>query len=143
MGISPEAHHLDMFDEIDYGVDENQTEDKVINRIGQKAIDDWNNHAIVPTGWSVDVGAIIQNWQNFAQDIMQDQDIVQNEHNEARKTILVVTSNGVARFAPHITGDFDGFKENHPLKLRTGAYGILTYTPDHKWIVKEWDRRPS
>lgn len=125
---------LDIFDEIDYGPDENQPEDAVIARIGQNAIDAWDDHAIVPDGWLVDPDKLIQNWQNFAADLIKN-------NVEGDLTVLVVTSNGIARFAPHLTGDFEAFREKYPLKLRTGAYGILKYE-HNAWHVEAWDKRP-
>ena len=56
----------DSYVEIDYGQDENKTEDEVIARIGQEAIDKWNKEAIAPDGWKVSVDGIIKAWQNFA-----------------------------------------------------------------------------
>ncbi|MDR0724598.1 MAG: histidine phosphatase family protein, partial [Prevotellaceae bacterium] len=72
------------FTEIDYGDDENQTEEQVKYRLGSKYVEDnnlsgvigeteimeygktvidlWNAKAIVPTGWNVDVKGIISSW---------------------------------------------------------------------------------
>ena len=122
---------LDIFNEIDYGVDENQTEDKVIARIGEQAIKNWDAHAIVPDGWKFNPTECIDNWKNFAAHIVSDKQDV----------ILVVTSNGIARFAPHLTDDFDTFADNNKIKLSTGALGVLEYA-DNKWIIKDWNIRP-
>ena len=122
---------LDIFNEIDYGVDENQTEDKVIARIGEQAIKDWDAHATVPEGWKFNPDECIENWKGFAAHIISDEQDV----------ILVVTSNGIARFAPHLTDDFDGFADNHKIKLSTGALGILEFT-DNKWVIKDWNVKP-
>jgi 2,3-bisphosphoglycerate-dependent phosphoglycerate mutase len=51
---------LSMFNEIDYGPDENQPEDKVVARIGLEALKAWDSSAIVPKGWKVDPQKIIQ-----------------------------------------------------------------------------------
>ena len=83
---------LEIFNEIDYGPDENQTEDKVIARVGQQAIKDWDTHAIVPDGWRFNPQECIDNWKNFANHIIEDE----------QDCIMVVTSNGIARFAPHL-----------------------------------------
>lgn len=131
-GISNPVFQLDIFNEIDYGPDENKPEDEVINRIGEDAITAWNDHAHVPDGWDVKPDEITQNWLKFAEQIAQHDD---------EETVLVVTSNGIARFAPHITGDFEKFKANHPLKLSTGAFGILEKIAEN-WRVKEWNIRP-
>lgn len=123
---------LDIFDEIDYGVDENQPEDTVIARIGADAIAAWDNDATVPDGWNVDPHQIIQNWRSFA-----DQACMHDDN----ETILVVTSNGIARFAPHITGNFDEFRAKHNIKLATGSLGILTHEGE-KWTVQDWNVKP-
>lgn len=132
MGIKADVQCLDIFDEIDYGPDENKPEDLVVGRIGQQAINDWNDYAIVPDGWCVDPDKVIDDWQKFALKLVK---------NGQNKIVLVVTSNGIARFAPYITGDYDDFYKKYPLKLRTGAYGILKYD-DGMWHVECWDERP-
>ncbi|MDX2346108.1 MAG: histidine phosphatase family protein [Legionella sp.] len=128
MPITP----LACFNEIDYGPDENQTEADVIARIGQSAIDAWNQHAIVPPGWQVNPRAIIQNWLNFGA-------MLQKKH--ANQTIFVVTSNGIARFAPYLTNNFDAFCENHAIKLKTGALSAFSYI-NTAWQVNYWNLRP-
>lgn len=120
-----------MFDEIDYGVDENKPEAEVIARLGQQALDDWDSKAIVPKGWLLDVPQKIAQWQNFAQDILA---------HKAGQTTLVVTSNGVARFAPHILPSFDGFAAQHNIKLSTGACGVFVHN-GQQWQVKAWNVR--
>ena len=49
----------DRFVEVDYGPDEAKTEEEVIARIGQEAIEAWDKNAIVPNGWNVSVDGII------------------------------------------------------------------------------------
>jgi len=125
------VYPLDIFNEIDYGPDENLTEDKVIARIGEQAINDWDEKAIVPDGWEFDPKACIENWQSFAKHIIEDEQDV----------ILVVTSNGIARFAPHLAGNFEEFSNNNKIKLSTGALGVLEFIND-QWVVKDWNIRP-
>jgi len=131
VGLPQPAYPLEIFNEIDYGPDENQTEENVIARIGAQAIQDWDDKAIVPKGWKFDPQACIKNWKNFANHIVTDE----------QDTIMVVTSNGIARFAPHITGNFDEFAANNKIKLSTGALAILEYKDDN-WIIKDWNIRP-
>lgn len=131
-GVSNPIYTLDIFNEIDYGPDENQTEDTVIARIGEQAIKDWDEHAKVPDGWKVDPDQIIENWKKFADQICAFDD---------NETVLVVTSNGIARFAPHITGDFDGFAANHKIKLSTGAMAIFKHE-NGQWRIEEWNIKP-
>lgn len=131
VGFPQPVYPLGIFNEIDYGPDENQTEDKVIDRIGAQAIRDWDANAVVPEGWDFTPQDCIQNWKNFAAHIVTDE----------QDCIMVVTSNGVARFAPHITGDFDGFAANNKIKLSTGALAIVEFK-DHNWIIKDWNIKP-
>ena len=119
-------------DEVDYGPDENKTEEEVIARIGEQAIKDWDDHAIVPDGWRVHPEDIRNDWLQFGLDIANQLE---------NKTTLVVTSNGIARFAPHLTRDFDNFKKNNNIKLSTGALAYLEHDGEN-WHIKEWNVRP-
>ncbi len=141
MGIKEHAYALDIFNEIDYGEDENQSEDKVISRIGKQAIDDWDKHAIVPNGWDANPKEIIQNWIDFSKQISKTHDEITNNVMDISEVILVVTSNGIARFAPHITGDFDKFTNEHSIKLSTGAFGVLELSQGN-WRVVDWNIKP-
>lgn len=123
---------LDIFNEIDYGPDENKPEEDVIARIGAQAIKDWDEKAIVPDGWKVEPAAIIQNWKDFAAHAIA----------EEQEVVFVVTSNGIARFAPHILDDYDGFTAQYPLKLSTGALGIFIHE-NGAWTCKDWNFRPN
>jgi|AntRauTorckE6833_2_1112554.scaffolds.fasta_scaffold27551_2 probable phosphoglycerate mutase len=119
--------------EVDYGPDEGQPEDKVIARIGAEAIKNWDEHAIVPEGWQTDPEKLKHEWQDLA-----DQILAKNPG----ETVLIVTSNGIARFAPYLTGDFEAFKKEFPLKLSTGAIGILEHR-DKRWQVLGWNVKPK
>lgn len=130
-GISNPVFTLDIFKEIDYGPDENKTKDEVIARIGSQAHKDWEENNVIPSGWKIDANTITKNWLDFGEQIRAHDD---------NETILVVTSNGIARFAPHLTGDFENFRRNHPLKLSTGALAILEYK--NGWAVKDWNIKP-
>ncbi len=139
--ISLPVYGLDIFNEIDYGDDENKTEAEVIARIGKKAIEQWDKNAIVPDGWKVDPDNIIKSWVDFAHQITKTHDIITNNVMDIDETILVVTSNGIARFAPYITEDFDLFVKQHTIKLKTGALGILEFSQG-KWRVTDWNIVP-
>ena len=130
-GYKEPVYPLAIFNEIDYGPDENQIEDTVIDRIGEQALHDWDDHAAVPKDWNFNPGKCIEDWKNFAGHIVEDK----------QSCVMVVTSNGIARFAPHITGDFDGFKSAHSLKLSTGSIGIFEYE-DGRWVVRAWNIKP-
>lgn len=126
---------LSIFNEIDYGPDENQPEDKVVARIGVEALKAWETAAKVPNGWNVDPQEIINHWQDFGARLIQ-------EH--AGKTILVVTSNGIARFAPYLTGDFAAFSAQHNIKISTGALCIFENTPPSQtWDCVRWNIKPT
>lgn len=131
VGFPQPVFPLDIFNEIDYGPDENQTEDKVISRVGAQAIQDWDEKAIVPEGWKFNPDACIQNWKDFGAHIVNDEQDV----------ILVVTSNGIARFAPHLTNNFDDFAKDHKIKLSTGALALFEYVGD-QWVIKDWNIKP-
>lgn len=132
-GVSNPVFELEIFNEIDYGPDENQPEDKVIARIGAQAIKDWDEKAIVPEGWLADPQAMIRNWIDFADQISAHDD---------NETVLVVTSNGTARFAPYITGDFESFARDFDIKLATGALAILKHDHTSGWRVESWNIKP-
>lgn len=123
------------FTEIDYGPDEGKTDEEVIARIGQKAIDDWNTQAIVPNGWNVSVEDIIKAWHDFALEV---------ETNYHDKTVLVVSSNGIIRFAPYLTGDFHKFSEEYNIKVGTGSVCVLEKNDGETfWTVKSWGLKPK
>ncbi|MGN7438077.1 MAG: histidine phosphatase family protein [Alcanivorax sp.] len=140
-GISLPVYPLDIFDEVDYGPDENQTEDVVINRIGKDAIEKWDKDAIVPDGWNVNPDDIIHNWKQFGRQITKTHDSLTNDVLDIREKILVVTSNGIARFAPHLTESFTQFAKEHTIKLKTGALGILEHNQG-EWRVTGWNIVP-
>lgn len=131
------------FDEIDYGPDENQPEEQVIARLGQSALNAWDEHSIIPEGWRVDLPALRASWQQFGDEILQ---------HSSPQTWLAVTSQGVARFAetllhnPRPEGKLDSHKlASHKLasrKLATGALCHLRYQQD-QWQLLSWNVRPE
>ena len=128
--LQPQATVI--FNELDYGPDENKTEDEVIARIGEQAITDWEEKGIVPRGWNPGAEIIIERWKTFADDITR---------THPNGIVLVVTSNGIARFALGLTSDFETARIQYGLKLATGAFGILEH--DGKtWSVQNWNVRP-
>lgn len=126
---------LDIFNEIDYGVDENQPEDKVIERVGKKAILDWEEKSIVPDGWIVNTDKIISNLQVFVDNI------IKNNTNQ-NKVVLVLTSNGIARFAPQITPRAPNALPPQNLKLSTGALAKLEFSHGF-WSIRDWNIKPE
>lgn len=108
--------------EIDYGPDEGMPEDEVVARLGQDAIDLWDSDAVPPQGWLVDPAAIRADWAALL--------------SESVGTTLIVTSNGIARFALDVARH-DGAAR----KLKTGAYGVIKERTDG-WRVTGWNIRP-
>ena len=114
------------FIEVDYGPDENRTEEEVVARLGAEAIELWNARAVVPDGWKVDVPRIIANWRELAAEVPEG------------GVLLCVSSNGTIRFAPHITGDYDGFCAAHDIKVPTGGVCVFTSEDGAAWTCTEW-----
>lgn len=142
-------HHIQIhhdFNEIDYGPDENQTEENVLLRLGQgdrakgqAVIDAWNSQATVPQGWQVDVPGIKNSWANFAGKLLR-------EH--LGQTVLLVSSNGTMRFSPVICGDFDGFVAQHNIKVATGGVCVFEHSRQGDdlqqcWQVASWAVKPA
>lgn len=137
------------FIEVDYGPDENKTEEEVKARLGavdaraeglnpaemtaeeldargEAIIDRWNAQAIVPDSWKVDVDQIVKNWESLAAEVGEGE------------TLLCVSSNGTIRFAPVITGDYAGFCAENDIKVATGGVCIFTSEDGKTWECREW-----
>ena len=122
------------FLEIDYGPDENKPEIEVELRLGKQAIADWDSKALVPDGWLVDPAQCIQTWLDFASMV---------ETNYYNKTVMVVSSNGIIRFAPYITQNFDKFIATHNIKVATGSLCIFEKSQqDKNWNCIDWNIKP-
>lgn len=135
MGTSLTLKSLSIFNEIDYGPDENKPEHEVVARLGKPALEKWDAEGIVPESWKVDPESIIAHWKAFAAQFLQD---------HAGKTALVVTSNGIARFAPYLTGDFSAFRAAHAIKISTGALCIFENNgASDAWGCAAWNLKPS
>ena len=125
------VHIDDRFNEIDYGVDENKTEAEVIARVGKDAIVAWDTAATVPDGWQIDPEQIKQQWQQFAKAQLDSTNV---------QTVLVVTSNGIARFAPCLLPDEQVFDAQYARKIATGALCQLSYQ-ENQWQTDLWNYR--
>ncbi len=133
-GIHVPVQSSDLFNEIDYGPDENQSEEATLARIGDDALKKWEQDGIMPEGWSPSPEKITRIWTDFAENL---------HRRLSSSRTMVVTSNGIARFALHLTGDWAKAREEHGLKLATGALGILTRRQDDPhWNVVGWNIRP-
>ena len=126
------CERLTFLTEIDYGVDEAKPETEVVARIGQDALDKWNNSALPPDGWNVDPAKITASWQQFASSIAN-----------GNETVLAVTSNGIARFALSLSEDYRlGKIAGLNIKLSTGAFGVLLYD-GKQWHIANWNIKPK
>lgn len=135
MGLEREITALDIFNEIDYGIDENQTDETVIARIGKAALQDWEENSIPPAGWLVDTQAIKENIKVFANKITKPE-------SDNHKVVLVLTSNGIARFTPTLCPNSPNTPKGSKLKLGTGCLSILEFS-GATWNVKCWNEKPA
>ena len=124
---SPPPEPVDFLREIDHGPDENRTEVEVQARVGTAALDAWDASAIVPPDWIVDAGPRIAAWQSLFEALTPDS-----------APILLVTSNGAARFA--LKAMTRARAAN--MKLRTGSYGVIRREADGMLSLPSWDCRP-
>ena len=106
--------------EIDHGPDEGRTEDAVRARIGDDALAAWERDATPPMDWRVDVEQRRAAWG-----------LCFGEAAAAGGPMLIVTSNGAARFAVAGAG-----------RLRTGAYGEVAISSHAPPRIVAWAVRP-
>lgn len=121
---APEAASCDWLREIDHGPDEDRDEKAVLARIGTEALAAWDDRAVPPPGWHVDAPSRIAGWR----------DLFVSEQGP----VLLVTSNGAARFALVAAG----LGTSGGMKLATGSYGVIRRGADGKPGLDEWGRRP-
>ena len=138
--------------ELDYGDDDGKPEDDVTLRLGKIALPSptatvdelrekgkqilkqWDNDFVLPEGWShlrEKMDDLRTAWKDFGRTL--------EAHGEDR-TVIAVTSNGVARFA---TALLDAV---HPipaasLKLGTGCFAVFEYDGT-RWTCTEWNTKP-
>ncbi len=141
-GLKMPIYPLKIFDEIDYGPDENQTEEAVLARIGAQALRDWEDKGTIPQGWNVNTQEITKNWIEFTTEINKNHDTITKQNLSIHEIVLVLTSNGIARFAPHLAENRDFFLHNYTLKLSTGCLGILRFS-EEKWTILDWNLKPT
>jgi len=126
LSTSPDIEIDAGFREIDYGPDEGCPEADVVQRIGATALALWDREAIPPAGWQIDPEVLTAQWQSLITGLA-------GLGPAAR--VLVVTSNGIARFvlnAVYASPDLTR-------KLRTGAYGTIDINATGQAVVREWD----
>ncbi|MBQ4328523.1 MAG: histidine phosphatase family protein [Lentisphaeria bacterium] len=141
--------------ELDYGNDDGKPEDEVVLRIGivensaaitpdttidelraagKAALKKWDSEAVLPKAWyflAERAGELEKQWQDFAAVVLE------KYHG---KTVVAVTSNGIARFSKAILPE--GVNLDGSLKLATGAFGIYEYNGRH-WESTQWNLRPQ
>lgn len=100
--------------------------------LGKEVLESWDKNMILPKGWhflKARVNTLEQEWKGFATELT-------NLSKES--TNLVVTSNGIARFALSI------LPHNHEkpksLKLSTGAYSLFVWE-NGNWRLESWNVR--
>lgn len=142
--------------EIDYGPDEGQPEAAVRARLGVKALDRWESHNEPPPGWLVEPESRIAAFRRLADhavapdatnaDASDATDAIDATNAALHGPFLLVTSNGVARFAltALIAPDMPGISGEAapPGKLRTGAYGVIDIDAGGRGRLVAWDVRP-
>lgn len=134
-GISVSIERNKIFNEIDYSIDEAKTDEEIISRIGKDALEQWNKNASVPDGWKFNPKEAIDNWFDFSK-------MIEKEYQD--KVIMVFTSNGIARFAPYLTGNFDKFIENYDIKISTSALCTFIKNKNEEfWKVINWNIKPK
>ena len=126
----PDLRVLKFLREVDYGPDENQPEDRVIARIGEAALEAWDKDAVPPPGWDVSPGDLVAEWASLLNALSGPQD---------SPPVLIVTSNGVARFV--LDAVIKVACDLESIKLKTGAYGLIRTRPDGASLL-DWNVRP-
>ncbi|MGF7153848.1 histidine phosphatase family protein [Novosphingobium gossypii] len=121
---APQPQSCDWLREIDHGPDEDQSEDAVLARIGAEALSAWDESAVPPPGWTVDAKERIAGWRTLFE--------------APEGPVLLVTSNGAARFALIAAG----LTTASDMKLPTGAYGVIDRNAGGAPMLTEWGRRP-
>ncbi|MEM6654012.1 MAG: histidine phosphatase family protein [Pseudomonadota bacterium] len=127
---APDLRTLEFLREIDYGPDENQPEEKVIARIGEAALEAWDRDAVPPPGWDVSPDHLIAEWASLLNTLSAPQSF---------PPVLIVTSNGIARFVLEAVTKMAC--EPDSIKLKTGAYALIrTYSTGATLL--EWNVQP-
>ena len=140
--------------ELDYGMDDGKPEEDVVLRLGiaeklssmtvDTSLDDlraagkaalkrWDSEAVLPAAWhflAARAGELESQWKEFADKVLAEY---------SGKTVIAVTSNGIARFSKAILPE--GNLPEGSLKLATGAFGIYEFKAG-AWGSTSWNVRP-
>ena len=141
--------------ELDYGMDDGQPEDDIVLRLGivesngkispattldelreagKAALKKWDSEAVLPRAWehlAPRAAQLEKDWAEFGRKVAAE---------FSGKTVVAVTSNGIARFSKVLLNGDDALGGN--LKLATGAYGIYVYE-NGAWRSEKWNVRPE
>lgn len=155
LGLDSEVLPAPDFTEIDYGPDENRTEDQVRLRLGrhyleregldqkdfseermrqrgEAALGLWNARAVPPHGWKVDPSAIAAAWRAFAANIA------------SGENVLLVSSNGIIRFAFHLLPEAEQARFTEERNLKVGTGGVCVFARDGgDWRCLHWNLKPE
>ena len=147
---------MEFLTELDYGMDDGKPEDDIVLRLGivesngsitpETALDElydagktalkkWDSEAVLPRAWqhlSARVAQLEKDWADFGADVAS---------GKYGKTVVAVTSNGIARFSKVLLGSDAGALAGN-LKLATGAYGIYVFE-NGAWRSEKWNVRPE
>ena len=132
-GTAPEIEIAPFLIEIDHGPDEGKSEADIVARLGSDAVEKWETEWIAPEGWDVGAEWRLPAWREFAGRMATEL---------PDGTILLVTSNGSARFALAALGLKTGDKHGS-VKLRTGSYGLVEIGSGADFRLLGWNMRPG
>ncbi|WP_374408354.1 histidine phosphatase family protein [Pelagerythrobacter sp.] len=129
---APAPQDAEFLREIDHGPDENAREDAVLARIGQAALAAWDDRAEPPPGWIVDAEARLAAWR-----------VLFAGMDAETGPVLLVTSNGAARFALMADPALQRAAAALPsLKLATGSYGVIARDRAGELAIHTWGAVP-
>lgn len=132
IGVKRAIHQSDLFDEIDHGPDENKIDPDIVQRIGARAFNQWEKENVMPRDWSPQPDVLRKRWFDFA---------AHCEKHYDEKTVLVVTSNGVARFAPLLARNAPDIITAANRKMATGAISVMEGARG-LWMLSHWNVKP-
>ena len=141
--------------ELDYGADDGKPENEVVLHLGavemrsqitekttidelmesgKAALKKWDSEAVLPQAWyflEERAASLEKDWLEFGKKI---------QTAFAGKTVVAVTSNGIARFSKVLLPESETLSGS--LKLATGAFGIYEFDGSN-WKCAAWNCRPE
>ncbi len=113
-------------------MDDGKAEHEVVERLGIETLKAWDDKAILPNGWHFNIEQIIGSIHTLADSLIQ---------THMDETLLLVTSNGIARFFTYLLNNQECINKAKPLKMPTASISELTYTQDNGWQCNYWAKR--